>query len=147
MLLTLTTTHSPATDLGYLLHKSPPTPHSFDVSFGQAHLLLLTCSSSRLIFPAMMTCNAAWPNGCCDRDVWQAGLCAGHYMQRRRGKPFASLKGAHGVDPRDLVPVRFEAPRADVEALQAEAKRRDLPEAALHREALGQWVAKLKAEG
>src|SRR5438477_7809860 len=39
MLLTLTTTHSPATDLGYLLHKNPARPQTFDLSFGRAHVL------------------------------------------------------------------------------------------------------------
>src|SRR5262245_11106948 len=38
MLLTITTTHSPATDLGYLLHKNPARTHTFDLSFGQAHI-------------------------------------------------------------------------------------------------------------
>lgn len=38
MLLTLTTTHAPATDLGYLLHKNPERCHSFDLSFGKAHV-------------------------------------------------------------------------------------------------------------
>ena len=38
MLLTITTTHQPATDLGYLLHKNPARLHSFDLSFGQAHV-------------------------------------------------------------------------------------------------------------
>ncbi len=38
MLLTLRTTHRPATDLGFLLHKHPEKLHSFDLSFGQAHI-------------------------------------------------------------------------------------------------------------
>ncbi len=38
MLLTLRTTHSPATDLGFLLHKNPARPQSFELSFGQAHV-------------------------------------------------------------------------------------------------------------
>ena len=38
MLLTLRTTHRPATDLGYLLHKHPEKLHSFELSFGQAHI-------------------------------------------------------------------------------------------------------------
>jgi 3' terminal RNA ribose 2'-O-methyltransferase Hen1 len=37
MLLTITTTHRPASDLGYLLHKHPDKFQSFDLSFGQAH--------------------------------------------------------------------------------------------------------------
>lgn len=38
MLLTITTTHTPATDLGYLLHKHPQRFQSFDMSFGKAHV-------------------------------------------------------------------------------------------------------------
>jgi hypothetical protein len=38
MLLTLTTTHNPATTLGYLLHKNPAMLHSFELSFGKAHV-------------------------------------------------------------------------------------------------------------
>ena len=34
MLLTVTTTHAPATDLGYLLHKHPGRVQAFDVSVG-----------------------------------------------------------------------------------------------------------------
>jgi 3' terminal RNA ribose 2'-O-methyltransferase Hen1 len=39
MLLTITTTHEPATDLGYLLHKNPSRMQSFELSFGKAHVL------------------------------------------------------------------------------------------------------------
>lgn len=38
MLLTITTTHRPAHDLGYLLHKHPERIQSFPLSFGQAHV-------------------------------------------------------------------------------------------------------------
>lgn len=38
MLLTITTTHEPATDLGYLLHKNPARLQTFDLSFGRAHV-------------------------------------------------------------------------------------------------------------
>ena len=38
MLLTITTTHQPATELGYLLHKNPSRLHSFELSFGHAHV-------------------------------------------------------------------------------------------------------------
>jgi hypothetical protein len=37
MLLSITTTHRPASDLGYLLHKHPDKFRSFDLSFGTAH--------------------------------------------------------------------------------------------------------------
>jgi 3' terminal RNA ribose 2'-O-methyltransferase Hen1 len=47
MLLTITTTHSPATDLGYLLHKNPNRVQSFNLSYGQAHVVYPEVSESR----------------------------------------------------------------------------------------------------
>ncbi len=38
MLLTITTTHNPGTDLGYLLHKHPDRCQSFSLTFGTAHV-------------------------------------------------------------------------------------------------------------
>ena len=38
MLLKISTTYSPATDLGYLLHKHPERRQSFGLPFGQAHV-------------------------------------------------------------------------------------------------------------
>lgn len=38
MLLTITTTTSTATDLGYLLHKHPDRVQAFDLAFGKAHV-------------------------------------------------------------------------------------------------------------
>ena len=38
MLLTISTTHQPATDLGYLLHKNPARVQREDLSFGKAHV-------------------------------------------------------------------------------------------------------------
>ena len=38
MLLTLSTTHHPATDLGYLLHKNPARLLSEEMSFGTAYV-------------------------------------------------------------------------------------------------------------
>lgn len=47
MLLTLTTTHRPATDLGYLLRKNPARPQSFSLSFGMAHVFYPEASGER----------------------------------------------------------------------------------------------------
>jgi 3' terminal RNA ribose 2'-O-methyltransferase Hen1 len=38
MLLSITTSHSPATDLGYLLHKNPFKAQEFALTFGKAHV-------------------------------------------------------------------------------------------------------------
>ncbi len=47
MLLTLTTTHNPATDLGYPLHKNPAKLHSFELSFGKAHVFYPEATTER----------------------------------------------------------------------------------------------------
>jgi 3' terminal RNA ribose 2'-O-methyltransferase Hen1 len=38
MLLTITTEHKPATDLGYLLHKHPDRIQTYELSFGRVHI-------------------------------------------------------------------------------------------------------------
>ncbi|HEU4356570.1 MAG TPA: 3' terminal RNA ribose 2'-O-methyltransferase Hen1, partial [Actinomycetota bacterium] len=47
MLLTLTTTHRPATDLGYLLHKNPAALRSVDMWFGKAHVFYPEATDER----------------------------------------------------------------------------------------------------
>ncbi|WP_437899953.1 3' terminal RNA ribose 2'-O-methyltransferase Hen1 [Sorangium sp. So ce124] len=47
MLLTLTTTHRPATDLGYLLVKNPAYTQSFPLSFGKAHVFYPEATEER----------------------------------------------------------------------------------------------------
>ena len=47
MYLTITTTHKPATDLGYLLHKRPGKLHSVSLSFGKALIFYPEATESR----------------------------------------------------------------------------------------------------
>ncbi|MEZ4296827.1 MAG: hypothetical protein R3B70_17810 [Polyangiaceae bacterium] len=47
MLLTVTTTHRPATDLGYLLVKNPAHTQSFPLSFGKAHVFYPEATEER----------------------------------------------------------------------------------------------------
>lgn len=47
MLLTITSTHSPANELGYLLHKHTDRFQSFELSFGQAHVYYPEVSAGR----------------------------------------------------------------------------------------------------
>jgi 3' terminal RNA ribose 2'-O-methyltransferase Hen1 len=47
MLLTITSSSEPATDLGYLLHKNPARLHSFPLSFGQAHVFYPEATADR----------------------------------------------------------------------------------------------------
>jgi 3' terminal RNA ribose 2'-O-methyltransferase Hen1 len=70
MLLTITTTHTPATDLGYLLHKNPARVQSVDLSAGQAHIFYPEASPERCtvallldIDPVGLVRNARSPSG------------------------------------------------------------------------------------
>jgi 3' terminal RNA ribose 2'-O-methyltransferase Hen1 len=47
MLLSITTTHAPATDLGYLLHKHPDRAQTYDLAFGRAHVFYPEAGESR----------------------------------------------------------------------------------------------------
>lgn len=47
MLLTLTTTHQPATDLGYLLHKNPARLQTEELAFGKAYVFYPEANAAR----------------------------------------------------------------------------------------------------
>lgn len=47
MLLTITTTRPPATDLGWLLHKHPAKVQAFELPFGRAHVFYPEASEQR----------------------------------------------------------------------------------------------------
>jgi len=47
MLLSISTTHDPPTDLGYLLHKHPDRVQSFELAFGKAHVFYPDSDSQR----------------------------------------------------------------------------------------------------
>ena len=64
MLLTITTTHRPATDLGFLLHKAPQHLQTFDLSFGQAHVFYPEATDERCTAALLL-------------DVDQVGLVRG----------------------------------------------------------------------
>ena len=76
MLLTITTTRAPATDLGFLLHKNPARMQSFQLSFGKAHVFYPQAEADRCTAALLL-------------DVDPIGLVRG-----RRGPPGAG--GAFG---------------------------------------------------
>jgi len=54
MLLTISTTHEPATDLGYPLHKNPDRHHAFELGFGTVHVVYpqateATCTAALIV--------------------------------------------------------------------------------------------------
>lgn len=57
MLLTITTTHQPATDLGYLLHKNPARVQTFSLNFGRAHVFYPEASVERCTVALLLEIN------------------------------------------------------------------------------------------
>jgi hypothetical protein len=57
VLLTITSTHRPATDLGYLLHKNPAKAQSFDLSVGKAHVFYPEASEERCTVALLVDIN------------------------------------------------------------------------------------------
>lgn len=82
MLLTISTTHAPATDLGFLLHKNPARPQSVDLSFGRAHVFyphaseeLCTAAILLDVDPVGLVRNRRGPDG--------EGFSLGQYVNDR----------------------------------------------------------------
>jgi hypothetical protein len=103
MLLSITNSKSPATDLGYLLHKNPARVQSFELSFGKAHVFYPEPSSGRCtaallldVDPVGLVRNRRGPageGGMLDRYVndpslrcvffHERGLCSGLRLRAR----------------------------------------------------------------
>ncbi|PZS18523.1 MAG: 3' terminal RNA ribose 2'-O-methyltransferase Hen1 [Acidimicrobiales bacterium] len=89
MLLTISTTHQPATDLGFLLHKNPDRHQTVGLSFGVAHVIYPEASPQR--------CTAALVV-----DVDPIGL-----VRDRRGRPGSNFSLAQYVNDRPYVASSF----------------------------------------
>ena len=65
MILTISTTHQPATDLGFLLHKNPDRHQTADLSFGTAHVLYPEAGENRsaCLFSSRSTRSASCATG------------------------------------------------------------------------------------
>lgn len=89
MLLTLSTTHEPATELGFLLHKNPERVHTTEMSFGVVTVVYPEASTDR--------CTAALLV-----EVDPVGLVRG-----RKGPKGASLSLANYVNDRPYAASSF----------------------------------------
>ena len=82
MLLTITNTSAPATDLGYLLHKNPGSLQSFDLSFGRAHVFYPEADEARCTVALLLEVD---PIGMVRSDKGAAwgGFALGQYVNDR----------------------------------------------------------------
>jgi 3' terminal RNA ribose 2'-O-methyltransferase Hen1 len=80
MLLTISTTHYPATDLGYLLHKHPDRLQSFDLSFGKAHVFYPEVNEETTTAALLLDVD---PVGMVRRKNRNQSFLLGHYVNDR----------------------------------------------------------------
>lgn len=113
MLLTITTTHTPATDLGYLLHKHPARLQSFEIKSGKAHVFypqvsedICTCAILLDIDPVELVRGNGNPSQfALEQYVNDRPYVASSFMSSAIAKGFSSALNGKCKDKPDLVNV------------------------------------------
>ncbi|MBE9064903.1 3' terminal RNA ribose 2'-O-methyltransferase Hen1 [cf. Phormidesmis sp. LEGE 11477] len=110
MLLTLSTTHQPATDLGYLLHKHPERTQTFALGFGQAHVFYPEARAERCtaallleIDPVGLVRKSARQGGAFDQYVNDRPYVASSFLSVAIAKVFSTALSGRCKDRPDLV--------------------------------------------
>lgn len=115
MLLTISTTHQPATDLGYLLHKHPDKLQSFSISYGKVHLFYPEVSEEKCTFallldidPIALVRNNKGPSGegfALEQYVNDRPYVASSFLSSAIAKTLSSALNGACKDKPDLVNV------------------------------------------
>jgi 3' terminal RNA ribose 2'-O-methyltransferase Hen1 len=111
MLLTISTTHRPATDLGYLLHKHPDRCQTFDLSFGKAHVFYPEANAERCVACLLLDVDpvglvrgkAKWKNGLLDQYVNDRPFVASSLMSVAISHVFGSALSGRSKERAELV--------------------------------------------
>ena len=122
MLLTITTTYQPATDLGYLLHKNPWRLQSFSLPFGQAHIFYPEATTERCTAALLLDIDAVRLVRNRDRSqaleqyVNDRPYVASSFLSVAIADVFGSALNGHCVKYPDLVkmPIPLQAQLATV---------------------------------
>ncbi len=112
MLLTISTSHRPATDLGFLLHKNPSRVQSEDLSFGKAWVFYPeasaeVCTAALLIevdpIALVRGRGPAGEGGQLEQYVNDRPFAANSFLSVAIGRLFTSALGGRSKDRPDLV--------------------------------------------
>lgn len=113
VLLTITTTHQPATDLGHLVRKHPARVHTAELSFGRAHVFYPEASEKRCtvallldIDPVGLVRNRRGPAGegrALEQYVNDRPYVASSFMSVALGDVFSSAMAGKSKDRQELV--------------------------------------------
>ncbi len=138
MLFTLTTTHQPATDLGYLLHKHPQKVQSVDIAVGKAHIFYPEVSQERCTAALLLDMDAvtmvrsgkfmAGDNFALEHYVNDRPYVASSFLSVAIATAYSSALNGTCKDRPELVdqPLPFEATLAVVPAKGGESLIRRL---------------------
>jgi 3' terminal RNA ribose 2'-O-methyltransferase Hen1 len=113
MLLSITTTRAPATDLGFLLHKHPDRHQSFDLSFGTAHVFYPEANTERCTACLLLEVDPVqlvrgkgnWQDGLLDQYVNDRPYVASSFMSSAIAQVFGSALAGRSKEKADLVDV------------------------------------------
>jgi 3' terminal RNA ribose 2'-O-methyltransferase Hen1 len=116
MLLTISTTYQPATDLGFLLHKNPSRVQSEDLSFGKAWVFYPETSAERCTAALLLEVDPialvrgrgpAGEGGQLEQYVNDRPYAANSFLSVAIGRLFTSALGGRSKDRPDLVEQRI----------------------------------------
>src|SRR5215210_4241165 len=117
MLLTITTTHSPASDLSYLLHKHPSKIQEVEITAGKAHIFYPEVSDERCtvallldIDPVGLVRKNTGPQGndfALEQYVNNRPYVASSFMSAAIAKAFSTAMNGRCKDKPELVDVAF----------------------------------------
>ncbi len=111
MLLTISTTHQPATDLGYLLHKNPSRCQSFELSFGEAHVFYSEANANQCTACLLLDVDPVglvrgkgdWKSGLLDQYVNDRPYVASSLMSVAISQVFGSALAGRSKERAQLV--------------------------------------------
>jgi len=119
MLLTLTTTHRPATDLGYLLHKHPGRIHEIEISFGSARVFFPQateecCTAALLLDIDPLQLARRRADAALEQYVNDRPYVVSSFMSVALGKAFGTALGGRSRERQEVadrpIPLRAEMP-------------------------------------
>lgn len=109
MLLTITSSSPPTTDLGYLLHKHPGRAQAFDLAFGTAHVFYPEASDDRCTAALLLDVDPvglvrkARGDGALDQYVNDRPYVASSFMSVAIAQVYRSAMAGHSRERAELV--------------------------------------------
>lgn len=120
-MILISTTHRPATDLGYLLHKHPDRIHSSNLTFGAAHVVYQEVSEAKTsaallveIDPVRLVRGKGRDSGTLDQYVNDRPYAASSFLSVALGQVFSTAMSGRSKDRPELaetpIPLEIRIP-------------------------------------